>query len=173
MANVPTGSVLIDPQTLQPFTNQDGYVFIKNTRYWHSENAQWRELNKPHYVMQTKKLQWPSNPFRRSIYHFDPSNLPANQEQSFAQYIKKPLSRKKLEKQKSIRDGQSSRIENGPAAELPNANPPPKINTVNEMDDNTQSIENVVPENGLVIGKYHNYDIFANKIWFNYFFFTT
>lgn len=30
MASVPRGSVLIDPQTLQPLVNQDGYVFFFN-----------------------------------------------------------------------------------------------------------------------------------------------
>lgn len=30
MASVPKGSVLIDPQTLQPIVNQDGYIHSNN-----------------------------------------------------------------------------------------------------------------------------------------------
>lgn len=128
MANVPTGSVLIDPQTLQPFTNQDGYTDRRSFIFL--------------FIMFHHLCHF------RSIYHYDPSNLPANQDQTtFAPFVKKPMSRKKLEKQKSIRDGhQHSRAVEIMVTENP-AKDSAQINDNVGADDNAPMIENHIQGN--------------------------
>lgn len=62
MASVPKGSVLIDPQTLKPLVNQDGYV-------------EWNKMLGI-FELNAKMDENHQSVIFRSIYHFDPSNLP-------------------------------------------------------------------------------------------------